>query len=382
MSLFSPSGITPKPTPLTPLAPPTRVGPVVAPVGRTGTNGHTRTADLLLIEPPKGIVKSWQHVTVGHDQALLQMERRQQGLEQSILTPWANFNDAGMNGLEWNSMVVLGARPAQGKTLFASLITNNAHRLNPDQDFLILDFQFEMLAKNSALREISSHLGVSIKALNSAERDPMTRMPKFLSPAELARAQTYVNSQRERKQFVVEKAQTTTGIGRIIEDFWKMYRLPFIVTLDHSILVKKDASQQDKVAMLQDLGATLTDVKRRIPCLIIVLSQLNRTIEDYTRQEKPGSHGNYPNEGDIFGGDALVQHADIVGLINRPAKYHLKVYGPERWSVIDPYMLAMHFVKVRSGDPRISFFKGEFEKMNIVEILPPPTVAPGRGMMP
>lgn len=53
--------------------------------------------------------------------------------------------------------------------------------------------------------------------------------------------------------------------------------------------------------------------------MFIVLSQLNRNVDNPERNED-GKYSNYILESDIFGGDALLQHADTVIGINRPAK--------------------------------------------------------------
>jgi hypothetical protein len=98
---------------------------------------------------------------------------------------------------------------------------------------------------------------------------------------------------------------------------------------------------------------------------------LNRNIDNPERSED-GKYGNYVLESDIFGSDAILQHADNVIGINRPAKQKIRYYGPDRYVIEDDRVIVLHFLKCRNGDTRLSFFRAEFEKMMIVEMITPP----------
>jgi hypothetical protein len=99
----------------------------------------------------------------------------------------------------------------------------------------------------------------------------------------------------------------------------------------------------------------------------ILLTQLNRETDRPERNEN-GKYGNHILESDIYGGDGLLQHADIVIGINKPAKRKIKFYGPERFIIDDPETLVFHWIKSRNGDTGLSFFKAEFQHMRIDEM--------------
>jgi hypothetical protein len=128
--------------------------------------------------------------------------------------------------------------------------------------------------------------------------------------------------------------------------------------------------------MLYNLGEALTKLKRRYPIAFIVLSQLGRHVESPERNEN-GKYGNYILETDILGGDALMQHADMVIGINRPANKFIEYYGPDRYIIKDDSVLVFHFIKCRSGDTRMSFMTAAFHKMEVHES-PTPPVQPKR----
>ena len=102
----------------------------------------------------------------------------------------------------------------------------------------------------------------------------------------------------------------------------------------------------------------------------MVSRQLNRNIDNPDRAVD-GKYGNYVLESDIFGSDAMLQHADTLIGINRPAKQKIRFYGPDRYIIEDDRTLVLHFLKARNGDARMSFFKAKFEQMEIAEMKTP-----------
>lgn len=314
---------------------------------------------------PRIIGGKFKHVSVAFDEATDYMEKRKAGLIKSIKTPWPSFDDAGMDGLEWNTMYVISARPGVGKTLVSQLITSNAHRLNPDQDFYILHLQFEMIGRSLAQRELSAKMNRTVKYLNNADRH------NPLSTTDLERAKEYASEQKERKEYVYEVPSNVEDIKKAVLEFIRYFDKPVIITLDHSMLVKRGRNEAATLETLQNLAAMMTELKRAFPIIWIVLSQLNRSIEQQERIAKPGI-GNFPNTNDVFGADALLQHCDVLLAINQPSKYALQYYGPQEFEV-HKELLAFHFLKVRNGDTRISFYNAEFHKMSIEEISAPKT---------
>jgi hypothetical protein len=145
-----------------------------------------------------------------------------------------------------------------------------------------------------------------------------------------------------------------------------------IITLDHSLLLKRDKvnGERDKSDTIYSLGECVTELKRLYPIHFIILSQLNRGIDSPERNED-GRYGNYILESDIFGSDALLQHADTLIGLNRPGKQKISFYGPDRYIIDNEFVLVMHFLKCRNGDTRMSFFNAEFSKMKVTEMKTP-----------
>lgn len=295
-----------------------------------------------------------------------------EGAIKSIKTPWLKFNDATTDGLEWHSMTVIGGRPGSGKTLIKDQIVREAFKLNPDETFRVLEFQFEMLARTSAIREYSSILGKSYKYLCSADGK--------LTEEDLKTCFLYAKEKIKLAIDIVETPITVNEFKEVITDYMNHYSTindegaynytKTIVTLDHSLLLKKAPFEKDKYETLYNLGEAITELKRKYPIAFIILTQLNRGIDNPERNED-GKYGNYILESDIFGSDALLQHADTLIGLNRPGKQKIKLYGPDKYIIENDRILVMHFLKCRNGDTRMSFFKAEFEKMRVSEISTP-----------
>jgi len=314
--------------------------------------------------------QKWKTQKDGFQESLQYLKGRKEGIIKSLLTPWTRFNDATTNGIEWNSFTLIGGRSGVGKTAIKDQIIREAFILNKGEIFRVLEFSFEMLQRVTAIREYSSHVGKSYKYLCSAKGE--------LSEEDLQKCYEYAKLRVKYPIDVVEDPVTVVEFIETIEAYMKHHLnngkyTNTIITLDHSLLVKKSASESPMV-MLSKLGEAITGLKRRYPIAFIILSQLNRNIEEPKRNEDR-KYGNYVVGSDIMGSDALLQHADTVVGLNRPGAQRIHFYGPDGFIIENDRVLAMHFLKCRNGDNRISFFNADWEKMTLMEIDAPPTTS-------
>ena len=309
--------------------------------------------------------KSWNGQFNAFNEALKYMQKRQTGEEKSIYTPWPKFNEATTDGLEWNTLTVIGGRPGSGKTLIKDQIIRESFTLNPDDQFRVLEFQFEMVGRTSAIREFSSLTGKTYKELCSAG--------STVSNETINTCHQYAKERIKHPVDIVSTPMTVNQMREQIDAYMNVHKgMKTMITLDHTILVKRAPYQNNRLDMLFELGEFFTQCKRDYPCLFIALSQLNRNIDNPDRAIN-GKYGNYILESDIFGSDAMLQHADTLVGINRPAKQKIRLYGPDKYIIQDDRTLVLHFLKARNGDARMSFFKAEFEKMQIAEMATPQT---------
>jgi replicative DNA helicase len=302
--------------------------------------------------------------------ALLKMKARRSGELKSLKSSWPKFNDAFCDGLEWRTITVVGARPGTGKTLFMEQLISDIIEENKDHKFRVLKFQFEMLDETNGIRKLSLNTASDYNTLMSkgepVDKDLYLRCVQYYEQT----AETDVID-------VVYDPCTVDEMCATIHYYMERHKdengnyTNALVTIDHSALLKVGKGQRDKFEVLYALGEALTYMKKHYPVAFLVLSQLNRNIDNPDRS-KDGDYGNYVLDSDLFGADALLQHADVVLGINKPAIRKIRFYGPERFIVNDEDLLAFHFLKSRNGTTRLSFFKLDRENMRIVEIETPP----------
>lgn len=287
---------------------------------------------------------------------------RRDGKIKSLKTPWPKFDDIGMGGLEWGTILTIGGRSGDGKTAIMLQITRNLHKLNPTEDFAVLDFQFEMTSEKTALREFSAFAKKSIKELGSVQTP--------VSDSTIEALKTYMEYHKHRDIYQVDQKMTVPMIKQQVVEFCKFVNKPVVVTIDHSYLVQV-GDEKSELGMLHNLGSMMTELKKSLPVLFIVLSQMKRDVEDQLRRQ-PGRAGNFPTSSDFYGGDALYNHSDIMIAIDRPFQKGVYPYGPQEFDV-GPEHVVLHVLKARDGAPdKILFFEGDFANMQLRECPPPP----------
>lgn len=307
----------------------------------------------------------WKSQVQSYKEALTYIKARSRGDIISLKTPWDSVNKIGIDGFEFPTTVVVGGRPGSGKSLFEQIVVKSAFQ---HEYFLprlrALRFQFEMVGRVSAIREFSSAIERSYSYICSAEENQ-------ISKEEYEACLNYSKSMRNYPIDIVDDPLTVPEIASEINEYFKTYNPEYLlVTLDHSLLVKRLPGQniQD---MIFELGAMMTVMKKKYPIIFIILSQLNRNV-DTVERIKEGTIGNYLLDSDIFGSDYLLQFTDILIGLNRPGLKNIRYYGPEKYQIADKNIIVAHYLKVRNGEPAMSFFLGEFSKMNIQSIQAPP----------
>lgn len=308
------------------------------------------------------------------NKGLRYIEKRRNGDIKSLRTPWPGFNSAGIAGLEWGSMLTIGARPGAGKTMIVSQILREAHRLNPDQQFNILEFQFEMGDEQYAARQFAGEVAQDYSVVLSTDRQVddfiIEKMKQYKSECE------YMEKQGIKRDLISESITAAEMEEAIKEVYIEGGSKPLIVTVDHSWLIKKSGGDKDKFDVLYNTTEMLMKLKNKIPIIVLMITQLNRSIDEAPRKA-PGSIGNYPTSSDIFGGDALMQGSDMVVVLSRPWKSDIKSYGPYAYEAKEDDVF-MHLLKVRNGDEKksIIFLKMFGKQQRMVEVSEPTAARP------
>lgn len=332
----------------------------------------------------------WRNKIEVYNAGLKYVSDRKTGKVKSLKCKSFKLNDASCDGFEFGTAWCFAARPGGGKSLLKEQLIEEFFQINTDMNFRALDWDLEMPAIQTAIRKFSSVLGKSYKYLCSAEADEFNQK---MTKKEFDELRKYValkknfKGQMINEPFdVIEEAPTVKQFEqtciKYMEDHAtggvemkdgvevpvKIYTQT-VITLDHARLILKEGKSE--LDMLYELSPAIIRLKKKFPIIFIIFNHLNREVTKADRCDN-GKIANYIVDNDILGADALNQCCDLLIAMDRPFKRKIQYYGPERYIVNDPYILIFHFLKVRNGDTRISFFKGEFDKMRIVEEETPP----------
>jgi replicative DNA helicase len=201
-------------------------------------------------------------------------------------------------GLHPGQMIVIAARPGQGKTAIAMQI---AEYVAVELKLPVGVFSLEMSADSLAIRLLCSRARVNIRNVREgflAERD----VPRLTSAAAtLAGTPLYIDDADSMSIFMLRtKARRMAaqyGVKLLVIDYLQLLT---------SSSRKVDNRQQE----IADISRGIKALTKELALPIIVLSQLNREVERDGKRR--------PRLSDLRESGAIEQDADVVGLLYVP----------------------------------------------------------------
>lgn len=292
--------------------------------------------------------------------ALRYIDDRRKGIIKPIVTPWTKMNLATMGGLETNQIITIAGMSGSGKTTMCSQLEDGLQELNPSHSFSFLNFSFEMLASRLLGKKLSAKADLTSQQLYSATTN--------LGDIEYNKLVHHSRDLLKRFIYYVEVPGTVEQIKQTI---LKFAAEPFnkdrtiIIFLDHTLLVRGKHGDKEK-EILYDLMAMFNEMKKTIRCIIIILSQLNRNIEQRERITTKTLH--YPQKSDIFGSDAAYMYSDMVLVLHRPEILHITQYTPDDLPTRN--MVYFHYIKTRYSEPCMAQLYNDLAHNKIVDYVP------------
>lgn len=285
------------------------------------------------------------------------------GQTRSLKTPWDVLNNELLKGLSWNTVIQLVGGSGSGKTAVQQQLVDGLLTLNPDEPLDILDFQFEMPGKQMALRSAVRTMDFSMKKLQLGED---------LTPADKRRVMDYFDNTLSHKNiYTIDIPCSVEAIEEAIDAFYKAHpNREMVASIDHSILVPRNANEKDDWATIRRLQEMLIRTKKRYPIIWIVLNQMGRDF-DSTLRQVPNSMSAFPTKKDIYGGDGLFFCSDLVIAINKPYQ-SLPInswYGPQSYGLrVTDELMVWHILKNRIGEPNVLIpMKSNLEFMRVID---------------
>lgn len=295
------------------------------------------------------------------NESLIYIDGRRKGLYKSLKTPWKKVNDACMGGIEWNSITTIAGMSGSGKTAIANQLETGLFDLNPEEDFEVLSFNFEMLSKKLIARKVSNKVKLTTTQLFSGTEDYK------LSDEQFDEVKKATDTLRKYKIHYVEQAGTVEQIKNTILSFalTKKAQNPntgIVVIIDHALLVNGNIGDLER-KILFDLMVLFNTLKKSLKISFIVLSQLNRDIESSDRILDPDLQ--FPRKKDVFGGESLYQFSDVVIVAHRPELLGINYFGPKKWPTKDA--IFFFFLKIREGEPFIAIMKNNLKYNEVLD---------------
>jgi replicative DNA helicase len=243
-------------------------------------------------------------------------------------------------GLQPSEMIVLAARPSQGKTSLAMNIAENvACGMNPLTGYGSGDrrprpvavFSLEMSAESLVRRMLCSRAGVAWDRIVGGYCDKDEQRRLVTAAHELMEARIHVDDtpalDAPQLRARARRMKKSHGIELIVIDYLQLLQFPGF---------EKEGRQRETQAISGALKAMAKEL--RVP--VLVLSQLNRQPE--TRDTK-----GVPKLSDLRDSGSIEQDADVVMLLRQPGKNKGDPRHAE--SEINPGLTVVDVAKQRNG---------------------------------
>jgi replicative DNA helicase len=208
--------------------------------------------------------------------------------------------DAKILGLQKSSLVIVGARPAMGKTAFALNVATNVAQKS---GLPVLIFSLEMSHSELTMRILSSEAGVESSKLRTGN----------LSVSEWTLINNAIGRLDQQLIFLDDNPRVT-----VMEIRAKARRLQArygglgLIVIDYLQLMSGSGAENRQLEV-SEISRNLKILAREMEVPVMALSQLSRQLE--TRQEKR------PQLSDLRESGSLEQDADIVMFLHRPEMF-------------------------------------------------------------
>jgi replicative DNA helicase len=217
--------------------------------------------------------------------------------------------DRMTSGFQKSDMILIAARPSQGKTALALSIAANAV-LDPKEPRAVLVFSLEMAKQAIMERFISSEARVDLSQIRNGyfPREKWTALTN--AAATFSEAPLYINDQPG-----LSVLQVRSIARQLHADLRRKGKKLDMIMVDYLQLMRGSGKTESRQQEVSEISRGLKFLARDLNIPVIALSQLSRRTEDKGRTD------GRPQLSDLRESGALEQDADLVGFIYREAFY-------------------------------------------------------------
>jgi len=232
--------------------------------------------------------------------------------------------DGVTQGLQKEDLIVIAGRPSMGKT---SLAMNIAENVAKEEDGCVLVFSLEMSSESLTSRMLASMAGISQQSFKSANLTDRQWEKTINQAAKLRSMNIHIDDKpnispmeiRAKARRLAKQHRNNGGVKLIVVDYIQLMQMP--------------GKTENRVNELSDISRSLKYLAKEVNAPVIVLSQLNRAVE-----QRPNKR---PQMSDLRDSGAIEQDADLIFMLYRDYLYS----NDEEWKNV----VELRLVKHRNG---------------------------------
>ena len=232
--------------------------------------------------------------------------------------------DGVTQGLQKEDLIVIAGRPSMGKT---SLAMNIAENVAKEEDGCVLVFSLEMSSESLTSRMLASMAGISQQSFKSANLTDRQWEKTINQATKLRSMNIHIDDKpnispmeiRAKARRLAKQHRNNGGVKLIVVDYIQLMQMP--------------GKTENRVNELSDISRSLKYLAKEVNAPVIVLSQLNRAVE-----QRPNKR---PQMSDLRDSGAIEQDADLIFMLYRDYLYS----NDEEWKNV----VELRLVKHRNG---------------------------------
>jgi len=230
--------------------------------------------------------------------------------------------DGVTQGLKPEELIVIAGRPSMGKT---SLAMNIAENVAKEEDGCVLVFSLEMSSQSLTSRMIGSMAGISQQSIMLGRNLTDRQWEKIVEKSKrLGDMNIFIDDTAN-----INPMEIRAKSRRLAKQFRKEGGVKLIV-IDYIQLMQMPGRNDNRVNELSDISRALKHLAKEIKAPVIVLSQLNRSVE-----QRPNKR---PQMSDLRDSGAIEQDADLIFMLYRDYVYKKE----EEWKSVAEVRLVKH----------------------------------------
>jgi replicative DNA helicase len=271
------------------------------------------------------------------DRALEEINARRTGEKAvGLKLGWNKINKAIGGGIQWNNNLLIAGLSGSGKSTLANIIETAVFDYNPEQDFIVLNFNFETDSAMNMMKKFSADSGFTVGELMSAEQ--------ALDDASFNIIQQKAERFAEYPIYYFDVSGTVSDVEHTVVGYYQEYKKPMLCILDHTGLITPENRESD-MDLISRLCMMSIKLKKQLPLSFLFLGQLNSNIEGDDRRTNPSLHS--PMRSDLYGPKMLYSSMDAVFMPHRPELLKIDYYTTEEYDTRNK--MFFHIIKQRFG---------------------------------